>query len=278
MGILVREMRLGWRTNMAVDKVVAVNLGGTNLRVGLVKGKKVLKYIKVSTPKTKQGLLKAMINSISKVIEKDVKGIGIASPGPLKNGVIKNPLNIPLRNFNLKKYLEKKFKKKVIIENDAASVALAEAKYGCKKKNFIILTLGTGVGGGIIINRELYHGTGYAGEVGYSIIDKGKILEYWWKQHRKVGKITELIKSRDKKAKKTLEEVTKHLGQGIASLIHILDPEIVILMGGAKEAGNKFLNLIKKSAYQYNLLPKKTPIKWSKLKYPGLLGASLLVR
>ena len=92
--------------------------------------------------------------------------MGTGEPGPLENGIIKNPPNLPLRNFNLKKELEKRFHKKVVIENDVHCVALAEAKLGCKKKNFVVLAFGTGIGGGIIIEGKLYTGQGYAGELG----------------------------------------------------------------------------------------------------------------
>ena len=79
---------------------------------------------------------------------------------------------------------EKKFKKPVEVANDADCVALSEAKYGCKKKNFFILTLGTGIGGGIIIDGKLYTGQGYGGELGHIILHDGKDLEHMWKENR----------------------------------------------------------------------------------------------
>lgn len=270
---------------MAGNKVIAVDLGGTNLRVALVKGKKILKYEKVATPKTKGELNRAIIGAIYKIITKDVHAIGIGSPGPLKDGIILNPPNLPWKNFNLKNFLEKKFKKKVVVENDAKCVALAELNFGVKKKNFVIITLGTGIGGGIIIGGKLYTGEGNAGEIGHMIIDKKKDLETHWQNYRKDSKkyfkrvltIKELIKSRDKRAKKILGDVVLHLGEGLANMIDIFDPQVIVLMGGAREAGNKFLKMIKKQAYNFAVVKSKTPIVWSKIKHPGLLGASLLV-
>jgi glucokinase len=204
----------------------------------------------------------------------DVKAIGVGSPGPLANGIIKNPPNLPFRNFNLKNFLQDKFKKRVVVENDAKCVALAESKLGCRKKNFIILTLGTGIGGGIIIENKLYTGShGYAGEISGIILDNGKNFEDLWKE--KKWKINELFKNKDKRI---LEKVSMYLGQGIGSLINIFDPEVVILMGGAREAGQPFLNMIKNHAKKYVVLPSIPEIKWSKLEHPGILGASLLVR
>ncbi|MFH1585208.1 MAG: ROK family protein [archaeon] len=266
-------------------EVIAVDLGGTNLRVARVRGKKIFDYSKYPTPKSKKGITDLLVSSISKIMTKDIRAIGVGSPGPLKDGIIKNPPNLPLKNFNIKKFLQTKFKKRVVVENDAGCVSLAEAKYGVRKKNFFILTLGTGVGGGIIIEGEIYRGEGYAGEVGHIIIGKGKDLEKHWQKYRvdsqrafgRVLTIKELLKSRDKKAKKILERTSISLGQGIASLIDVLDPEVVVLMGGARESGRKFLKMIKKQTYKYSILPKKTPIKWSKIRHPGILGASLLV-
>jgi glucokinase len=256
-----------------MNKVIAVDLGGTNLRVALVKDNKILKYLKKKTPKTKNDLLKEMVESISSLITEDIKSIGVGSPGPLKDGIIQNPPNLPFRNFNLKKYLENKFKKIVVIENDAKCVALAESKLGCKKKNFIILTLGTGIGGGIIINSELYKGNGNAGELGHIILDNGKDFETCWKEKGK--QIKELF---EKNNKKILEKVSKYLGQGIASLINVFDPEIVIIAGGVRENGNRFLNMIKKEVKKYQIIPRNVEIKFSRLEHPGILGASLLVR
>ena len=271
---------------MVGNKIIAVDLGGTNLRVALVKGKKVLKYLKKPTPKTQKGIIDTMVEMISSIITRDVKAIGVASPGPLKDGIIKNPPNLPIKNFNLQKFLKKKFKKKVVVGNDADAVAMSEAKYGVKKKNFIILTLGTGIGGGIIIDGKIFRGEGYAGELGNIILDNGKTMEQLWQKTRKDCKknfrksvlIKDLIDSKDRRAKKYLNEASKYLGQGIASLVNAFDPEVVVLMGGARETGNKFLNPIRMQANKHSLLPKKVKIEWSKIPHPGILGASLFVK
>ncbi|MDP3027324.1 MAG: ROK family protein [Nanoarchaeota archaeon] len=256
-----------------MSKIIAVDLGGTNLRAALVKDNKILKYIKKKTPKNKNDLLREMVDSIFSLMTEDVKAIGVGSPGPLKNGIIQNPPNLPFRNFNLKKYLELQFKKRVVIENDAKCVAIAEANLGCRKKNFIILTLGTGIGGGIIINGKLYKGDGNAGELGHIILDNGKDFETCWKEKGK--KIKELFENNEKEK---LQIVSKYLGQGIGSLINVFDPEIVIIAGGIRENGNKFLNMIKKEVKKYQIIPRNVEIKFSKLEHPGILGANLLVR
>lgn len=266
-------------------KKIGVDLGGTYLRVGIVENNRVIKYIKKQTPKTEKELVEEMAKSISECMSKDVVGIGVASPGPLKDGIIYNTPNLPFKHFNLKQFLQRKFKKRIEIKNDAHCVALAEAKLGCRKKNFVVMTLGTGIGGGIIIDGKLYEGAGYAGELGHLVIDNGKYLETLWQENKKKtqefcgGKfmIKDMFYKNSKEAKDLLESTIRYLGQGVGSLINAFDPEIIILMGGVREAGNKFLRMISRETKKYTIIPKIPAIKWSKLDHPGILGASLLI-
>lgn len=266
-------------------KVIAFDIGGTNLRAALVENNKIIKLIKEDTPKQKDLFLKRINQFIEKLLTKEIKGIGIAFPSALKSGFIKNPPNLPIKNFNLKKYLEKKHKTKVEIFNDASCVALAESKIGCKKKDFFIITLGTGIGGGIIINGEDYSGCGYGSEIGH-VFANDKFIEDLWKETKeKIKKefkkpllIKDLVKIKNQKSKKILQESADYLGKGLVSAINILDPEIIIIAGGPSDSGPVFLNMIKKSVKKHSFLPKTTPINWTKLKYPGILGASLLIK
>ena len=125
-----------------MKKIIAVDFGGTSIRAGLMQGKKIVKLVNNETlaDKGSKVVLKQLVDTIkeAKGSEK-IRGIGVGSPGPLINGVIKNPPNLPLKNFNLKNFLKKKFKVRVEIENDASCAALAELYYGVKKKNFIVI-------------------------------------------------------------------------------------------------------------------------------------------
>ncbi|MEA3248649.1 MAG: ROK family protein [Nanoarchaeota archaeon] len=267
------------------DKIIAIDLGGTNIRVTLIRDRKILKYHKERTPKTPIEIKAKIFELVGNCMSSDVKGIAVAVPGVLKNGVIKFLPNLPIRNYNLKKALKDEFKVKVVVKNDADCVALAESKLGCKKKNFIILTLGTGIGGGIIIDGKLYQGEEYGGELGHIILNNGKDFESLVasKRLRGVTKkvfgkpklFSELMRMKDVRANKILEEFAKYYGQGIASLVNCFDPEVVILTGGVSECGEGFIRMIRKYSERYFYFPKKTPIRWSKLKHPGVLGASL---
>lgn len=270
---------------------IAVDFGGTNIRAALVKNLKIIKIVKkeTHTSKGKNFVISQLIKAIKEAKNnRNINGIGIGSPGPLKNGIIKNPPNLPLKNVNLRKIIQKKFKVKTVIENDAKCAALAEAKLGTKKKNFILLTIGTGIGGGIIINHKLYKGTGYAGELGHMIIQDHKDLEDL-ASGKAIKKITkkylhhqikakDLIKIKSKKAKFILSNEIKYLGIGIANLINVFDPDIVILTGGVREIGNSFLKKVRKEVQKYTIIPRKVNIEWSKIKEPGILGAALLLK
>ena len=241
-------------------EVIAVDIGGTHIRFAIIKNNKIFNFIKKETPKNKKDILKELVGYIEKYINKNTKAIGISCAGVIKNNVITNSPNLPLKIVNIKKYLQQKFKKRFELENDANCAALAESRFGIKKKNFLVMTLGTGIGGGIIINKELYKGKSGAGEFGEIIINQGKNLEYNYK-----------------KSKNNKEKLADILGQGIASLVSVFDPEIIILTGGMKNLGKAFLNNIKKKTRKYipqNRIPK---IMWSKIKHPSLIGASLLV-
>ena len=124
------------------------------------------------------------------------------------------------------------------------------------------------------------------GELGHLIINKEKNLEYWAslkaikrltkKEFKKEFSIIQLFENKSKKTDKIIDEIAFYLGQEIASLINIFDPEIIILSGGMKIGGTNFLNKIKKYTKKYLFIPRDINIKWSKFKEPGIIGAGLM--
>ena len=266
-------------------KVIALDIGGTSIRCGLLKGKKVLKLNRCETPKTRKEFLAKIVEMIEVFMDDDIVGIGIGFPSPVKDGVVKNPPNVRLKNFDLKKYLEKKFRKRVEIANDVDCVALAESKFGIKKRNFFVIALGTGIGGGIVVDGELYHGgSGYGSELGHIIINRKDFESLWKGTKRKIVKefgkgvlVRDLVRMKEKKAKKILEEAADYLGEGIASVISVLDSEVVILGGGIRDSGRVFLKMVNRSVEKYSFLPKKIRVVFGKVDEAGVLGASLLL-
>jgi glucokinase len=267
------------------EKAIAFDIGGTSIRCGLVRGKKILKLNQCDTPKTRKLFLEKIVEMGNEFMTDDVVGVGVGFPSLVKDGAVKNPPNVKLENFDLKKYLEGKFGKRVEIANDVDCVALAELKLGIKRKNFFVIALGTGIGGGVVIDGELYHGgSGYGSELGHITID-GKNFESLWKGtkrriEREFGKgmlVRDLVKMKNKKAREILEEAANYLGEGIASVISVLDSEVVILGGGVRDSGNVFLKMVNKSVRKYSFLPKRVGVVFGKIKHPGVLGASLLL-
>ena len=270
-------------------EIVAVDIGGTYMRFALIKNGKVEFYNSKDTPKTKEKILELLCDGI-KEYKNDIEGIGVSCAGVIENGIIRISPNLPLKNFNIKKYIQKKFKSQVKIENDANCAAIAEAKLGVKKKNFIILTLGTGIGGGIIIDGKLYTGRGSGGELGHIVINDGKDLEYFAgtkaikrliKKYCRLNpeynyQVINILNEKSTRSEKIKDEIAEYIGMGIASLISVFDPEIVVLAGGLRNLGESFLNKIKARTKKYAFLPRNPRIVWTKLKHPNLLGASLL--
>lgn len=244
-----------------MTKVVTVDLGGTHIRVARVENNKIVKYIKKATPKNKKDILNELCRSIDECLTKGVKGIAISYAGHVENNVVKISPNLPLKGINLERFLQKKYKMKIVIENDANCAAIAEIKFGIKKKNFFVLTIGTGIGGGIVVDGKLFKGSNCGGELGHIILNNRKDFEYHYQR-----------------SKNNKEKLADILGQGIASLVSVFDPEIVVLSGGLKRyAGLDFIKKIRKKTQKYMFLHRSPQINWSKLKHPETMGASTLI-
>lgn len=162
---------------------LGVDLGGTSIKTGLVNEKGII-YNKVSVETLAHLGPEAVIEQIKKSIylsteskEFNIKGIGIGAPGLVNHarGLVENPPNLPgWESIPLAKIIREEFNNNVFIENDANAAAIGELIYGegIGIKYFIMITLGTGFGGGIIIDGKIYRGeTGSAGEIGHLSID-----------------------------------------------------------------------------------------------------------
>jgi glucokinase len=170
---------------------IGVDLGGTNLRIAAYEhGVEFLDTIRVRTRLTdgREPVVRDMCEAITALINKDygrrLAGIGIGSPGPLElpEGVLYNPPNLPgWDGFNLRDAIESTLRRSVVIENDANAAALAEQRLGAGKRHGVeslcVLTMGTGLGNGLILNGTIWHGSaGMGGEAGHVIV-KGEDTE-----------------------------------------------------------------------------------------------------
>ena len=299
--------------------IIGIDIGGTNIKGIILGNQKVIAKVKVSTKsKTNQ---KIILDQIFKCIEKLIKkanhvghtishikgiGVGVAGPVDFKNQKILNPPNvIALKNLELGKLIEKKFGIKTIIENDGHLMTLAETILGAgkNKNNVVGITLGTGVGGGLVIDKKIIHGeNGTAGEIGHMTINEhGRkcncgsrgCLETYLSElgirktsyeffHKRIKSydLHQIARKGNSEAIEVWDEIGKSLGVGLANIIDVFNPEIIVVGGGiARGAGELLINPAKKEMRK-NVLSesaKKTPVILAKLnEYAGAIGAGLL--
>ena len=295
---------------MATTKyLIGVDVGATKIAAGLVFGKKVIKIIKIPTQtnKGKKTILNNIIAAIKKIYHPKVLKIGIGITGQIdqKKGMVISSPNLPknFKNVRLAEIIQKKFKKPVKIENDVNCFTLAESIWGAGKKyNYVIgVTLGTGVGGGIVINKKIYLGrNGWAGEFGHMTIvanglkcscgQRGHLEAYtagpaMIKLYKKLtGKtldtlaIEEKYKLGEKAAKQTFKQISGYLALGLVNLINTLNPDIIVLGGGLAKVSfyvKPAISSAKVLVFSSKL--KSTKIVQSQLKEKAaILGATLI--
>lgn len=290
--------------------VIALDIGGTKTSIGLVnsKGRIVLKEkIFTEARKGRAVFLKNIFNIISALWKEKVTAIGIGTAGQVdpKRGVADIGPNFPksFQNFPLKKTLARRFHVPVFVDNDANCFALAEAVFGEGKGRdfFVGVTFGTGLGVGIIINREIYRGSSNIIEPGHMTIAKdspygcacgkrghlesyasGSGLKRIYKKltgkTKNVPEITKEAKEGAKYAKEAVSEMCQGLGIGLANLISIFNPDIIVIGGGLARESFLWPKIVKATK---EALPfpgqKKTKIVRSKLgEDAGILGAALI--
>jgi len=266
---------------------IGIDLGGTKILTGLINQKgEIVNKIKVLTEveKGKKNVITKIINSIKdvykkskvKIKEKDIVGIAIGSPGPLntKSGIIYFAPNLPgWKNVHLKDIIQQQIKFPVYIDNDANLAAYGENWIGCAKgvKYFLFITLGTGVGGGLVFNDEIYHGTDdAAAEIGHitifpdgrkcncgnygcletyssaggivrnaeELIKKGEKTKLDLTQELTSEKIYKTALKSDRVSIKSLEFAGKCLGIGISVVCALLNLDVVAIGGNVAEAGD----------------------------------------
>ena len=296
---------------------VGVDLGGTSIKAGIAdqKGKIILKH---SLPTNAEQGPEAVVNQIKKCVRqllkkntKEIVGIGIGSPGivKLKKGTVENPPNFPgWSKVQLGSILKKEFDLDVFVENDANAAAIGELTFGAgiDLDNFLMVTLGTGVGGGIIVNKKIFRGeSGAAGEIGHVTIDHngpkcncgsfgcieayagnnyliqnvsrelndhiGSLLYHYVNVDNK--KLTpklihEAATENDAYAKSIIIELGKKIGYALTSIINLFDITNVIVGGGVAGFGELLFDSLERGIKERVLLPSKEKItvKAAKLK------------
>jgi glucokinase len=289
--------------NKSAPYVLGVDLGGTNVRAAVIDragkqlgGGRATSLALEGVNATVRQIVQAADSALyaAGVKKEEVAGIGIGVPGHIDpaGGMVKWAPNFyensqPYRNIALGEPIQAQIGLPVLMGNDANVAALGEFRFGAGRsvRNMVMVTLGTGIGGGIILNGKLWTGaTGGAGEIGHLVIAAGErggaaafgslesmgqiaaiterasrkicqgrktiladMVDYDW--HLLTPKdIADAAAQGDAVAIETFEEVGYYVGLGIASMVNLLNPELVVIGGGVAQAGELILEPIRRSA------------------------------
>lgn len=288
-------------------KAIGVDIGGMSIKVGLTSNGEILDQVRFKTVSGAKENLTNLINSIQTLIEKndikteDLAGIGVGCPGAVdtEKGTIEILPNLDWENVNIADILQNHFKVKVKITNDANAAALAEAKYGVAKNynTSIMFTLGTGVGGGIIIDKKLYEGgKGRGAELGHTtlvfegepctcgrrgcveayvsataLIKQTKIAmqnapdSLMWKSvngdlNLVSGKTAfDVAKMGDKTAIEVVDKYVCYLSEAIMNMLNIFRPDAFILGGGISGESKYLTSKVVKYLERFEYGYKRSP-------------------
>jgi len=303
---------------MAKKLIIGIDLGGTNLKIALldlryqIKDKEVLntrKFIK------KENLISAIIDSINKVIDNNnlsranILGIGLGLPGPIdyERGVVHFFPNIlGWKEVGLKTILERRLRLPVFVDNDAKLMSLAEYRLGAAKgsRNAVCITLGTGVGAGIIINGNLYRGSSNAsGEIGHmpinekgprcncggracleTYIGNNRILKEARRMFRRditLEELSYLARKQNRQAQTIWLKIAGRLAVALVGAVNLLNPDCIVIGGGVAGAGEILFDNIRKIIARQAMSVQARHVKVFKAKLgnnAGLIGAAIVVK
>ena len=282
--------------------ILAIDIGGTMIKYGLVSfDGKILSTDKIETEAEKglENILNKIDNIFKRYKENNPVGIAVSGTGQI-NGMIGkviggNPIIPNWIGTNLVKILEEKYNLPIVLENDVNCVALGEKWIGAGKdlSNFICLTIGTGIGGGIILNNQLFRGENFvAGEFGHILIKKGEFEQFASTTalirlvKERTGKILngkeifDLEKKEIVEYQEVISEWIENLTDGLSSIIYCFNPANIILGGGVIGQGEPLINRIKNSLFKKigPQFKEKLNIIQAKLgNNAGMIGASYLL-
>jgi glucokinase len=315
-----------------MQRYVGLDVGGTTMKAAVVddSGRAAQSVSMPTEPERGQDAgLATMVETIRQAIQAakltldDIAAVGVATPGTmdLKTGYILDPPNLkPWQNVPVRDHIARAFAKPTAFQNDANAAAMGEywAGAGAGVRSIVLFTLGTGVGGGIILNGEVLEGEhSHGGELGHTKIEmtnprecgcgKRGCLEAYASATAVVKRTQERLandtssalhalgeggeltarhvfdaaKAGDRLATRIVEESAAILALAAANMMHTINPDIVVFGGGMIDAGDWFLQLIRRyvPAYAFPVPAAKTEIRFAKLgSDAGFIGAAACAR
>lgn len=270
-----------------LNKVMGIDIGGTSIKMALfdTMGTMLDRWqIPTNRENAGENIPDEIVNSIKERLANEhnfdeLLGIGIGVPGPVNQSVVKRAVNLGWSNFPLKQRIENALNVPVALLNDANAAALGEMWQGSPEqlKDIVFVTLGTGVGGGIIVDGKILNGKhASGGEIGHIPVQSEDVricgcgnencLECYSSasgmvktMNQLVGEelvndtkeIFELLAQDNSVAKETLARTIDYLARGIAGILNTLDPEELVIGGGLSEAGEAFLKPLEVALDRY---------------------------
>jgi len=274
------------------EAIIGIDLGATNIRGAVVRQQNLSEIAsqRIHSNGTEEEVLNDVFALTDKLITDEINAIGIGVPSvvDVEEGIVYDVQYIPSwKEVQLKKHMEARYKIPVFVNNDANCFALGEYYFGKGKgyNSMIGLTVGTGVGAGIIINKKLYAGKNCgAGEFG-TVDYLDKIYEYYCSGSffenvygLKGEFVFEQAKNEDVQALNLYSELGTHLGNCIKMIIYTYDPELIILGGSVRHAYTYFEETMWKQIKTcvYTKSAERLTIEISSLHNSGILGAAAL--
>ena len=291
---------------MADPLVIGVDLGGTKIAAGLVDSDGVVheRRERLTPTESQEALLDALEEAVAELLGADVTAVGIGVPSIIDRttGRALGSVNIPLDDVDLDDRLQARFGLPVAIENDANAAAFAEWRFGAGQgaSSMVMLTLGTGVGGGVVFGGQLLRGLA---EFGHIVIEhdgrpcqgtctgRGHLEAYVsgtaataaaraaFGPAADAYRLVRLANEGDAQAIGILREIGERLGSGIGTLVNVFDPELVVVGGGFAAAGDLILEPARAILRREAVGPAKERVQVVRAKLgtaAGIVGAGLV--
>jgi glucokinase len=291
---------------MSDPLVIGVDLGGTKIAAGLVDGDGGVQERRewLTPTESQEALLDALDEAVGELLGADVVAVGIGVPSVIDRttGRALGSVNIPLDDVDLDDRLRGRFGLPVAIENDANAAALAEWRFGAGQgsSSMVMLTLGTGVGGGVVFGGQLLRGLA---EFGHIVIEhdgrpcqgrctgRGHLEAYVsgtaataaaraaFGPAADAYRLVRLANEGDAQAVGILRDIGERLGSGIGTLVNVFDPELVVIGGGFAAAGDLVLEPARAILRREAIGPAKDRVQIVRAKLgtaAGIVGAALV--
>ena len=290
--------------------VIGVDLGGTKILAGLVDREgRITRETQLPTPASSTSdLIDGLEKTVAGLIEPGVGAIGFGIPGTIDQtrGRVEVTVNLPLVEFDFRDWMQRRFNLPVGIDNDANAATHAEWAFGAGRgtRHMVMLTLGTGIGGGLILNGKPYRGAvGAAAELGHIVVQHdgppcqgfctgrghleslasgtagGKAARELFGEAANAHDLVQKAQAGDEGAVAALVEIGQVLGSGIGSLVNIFNPELVVIGGGFAAAGDLLLDPARERVHREALEPARDLVRIvTSVLGPeaGLVGAGLV--